>query len=292
MKQKIVLFIATMILAVSVTACGQTTDEVAKETVFAEESVQEPEEETPEETVCEKNGHIWVEATCIESKTCSVCGETEGETLEHTLTEANYQQAPTCEVCGETVGEPLQADFEKYGLVCEEIIVVNGNVGKGFDSVTMCYDDTSKTIIGDGLIIDSETFVSNDTHPAKEGYEWKVIHLRVYFEGENIEYGWDVGLNFEDYYDVVGFDDTAIPGNEYNQFIYTVNYMGIDYPECEVWFENNHFGDEFYSTISVLAPVGYDGSVVEIRNRQTGVTSDEQHVFDLDNTDTLFFRLK
>lgn len=70
------------------------------------------------ETEGEPLGRTWVEASCAEPKHCSVCGETEGKPLEHTLTEANYQQAATCEVCGETVGEPLQADFEKFGLEC------------------------------------------------------------------------------------------------------------------------------------------------------------------------------
>lgn len=68
------------------------------------------------QTEGEALGHTWVEATCTEPKTCSVCGATEGEALGHMLTEANYQEAAICEICGATEGEPLQADFEMYGL--------------------------------------------------------------------------------------------------------------------------------------------------------------------------------
>lgn len=35
--------------------------------------------------------HEWVEATCTEPKTCSVCGEKEGEALGHTWVDANIR---------------------------------------------------------------------------------------------------------------------------------------------------------------------------------------------------------
>ncbi len=48
----------------------------------------------PEEDSC---AHEWVEATCTEPKTCSLCGETEGEALGHT-------EGPTlCERCHENL---------------------------------------------------------------------------------------------------------------------------------------------------------------------------------------------
>lgn len=34
---------------------------------------------------CEKNGHTWQDATYVAPKTCSVCGETEGEALQETF---------------------------------------------------------------------------------------------------------------------------------------------------------------------------------------------------------------
>ncbi|MBQ9248826.1 MAG: hypothetical protein IJ179_00490 [Oscillospiraceae bacterium] len=51
--------------------------------------------------------HTWVEATCTEAKTCSECGETEGEALGHTWKEATCTEPKICTVCGETEGKPL-----------------------------------------------------------------------------------------------------------------------------------------------------------------------------------------
>ena len=60
-------------------------------------------------TPCE---HDWAEATCTAPKTCSVCGETEGEALGHTeeiivgtpatCTEVGMTDGKKCTVCGET----------------------------------------------------------------------------------------------------------------------------------------------------------------------------------------------
>jgi hypothetical protein len=46
-------------------------------------------------------GHAWADATCVAPKTCTVCGETEGEALGHTPgAEATCTTAQTCTVCG------------------------------------------------------------------------------------------------------------------------------------------------------------------------------------------------
>ncbi len=52
--------------------------------------------------------HTWVDATCTEPKTCSECGEVEGEVLEHTWVEATCAEPKHCSACGETEGEPLE----------------------------------------------------------------------------------------------------------------------------------------------------------------------------------------
>ncbi len=51
--------------------------------------------------------HTWVEATCTAPKTCSQCGETEGDVLPHTWEEAACTAAKTCSGCGLTEGEAL-----------------------------------------------------------------------------------------------------------------------------------------------------------------------------------------
>ena len=52
-------------------------------------------------------GHSWTDATCIAPKTCSACGETEGEALGHSWTDATCTAPKICSVCGVTEGEML-----------------------------------------------------------------------------------------------------------------------------------------------------------------------------------------
>ncbi len=63
-----------------------------------------------------KHEHVWEDATCTEPKTCSVCGETEGEPLGHTWEDATCTAPKTCSVCGETEGEPVDHRFGDDGL--------------------------------------------------------------------------------------------------------------------------------------------------------------------------------
>lgn len=51
--------------------------------------------------------HTWKEATCTEPKTCTECGETEGEALGHTWEEATCTEPRHCSICGETEGDAL-----------------------------------------------------------------------------------------------------------------------------------------------------------------------------------------
>ena len=67
-------------------------------------------------TECE---HVWVDASCELAKTCSICGETEGEALGHTEV-LDASKAPTCTEKGLTEG--------KHCSVCGEIIVAQSPV--------------------------------------------------------------------------------------------------------------------------------------------------------------------
>ena len=51
--------------------------------------------------------HVWTEATCTAPKTCTECGETEGEVLAHNWAEANCTDPKTCTLCSTTEGAAL-----------------------------------------------------------------------------------------------------------------------------------------------------------------------------------------
>lgn len=241
------------------------------------------------ETEGEALGHTWVEATCSSPKICSVCGETEGEALEHTLTEATYEQPATCSVCGAEVGEPLQADFEKYGLSCVEL-------NKIYDYTTACYYDTSKETTAKAVFTNYQIFTSDEEHAAKEGYEWRTVDfVRAYWDDNANEYGWSEGGAYESYYDIV-YNDEHSDWDEEGNYYFWVVHDGETFEECTAY--ETYIDSLCVDTSSVciratrynyLVPVGYEGCVIGKRNSAVE-WGENEHIFDSDNSDTLFFR--
>lgn len=56
---------------------------------------------------CGECEHQWSDADCETPKTCTLCGETEGEALGHAWQVADCVTAKTCVVCKKTEGDPL-----------------------------------------------------------------------------------------------------------------------------------------------------------------------------------------
>lgn len=243
------------------------------------------------ETEGEVLAHTWVEATCAEAKHCEVCGATEGEALPHTLTEATYWQAATCTVCGAVEGEILQADFEKYGLEC------NVELNKIYDFTTACYDDTEKVTTVKAVFSNYKIFDSDDTHEAKEGYEWRTVDIILAMYDDNaLNYGWNAGTCNEDYYDIVGHDASTVRDEETGVTTFTVNYEGIEYAECQGYTQTlyrmeNDIEDVYLRgwSVNYLVPKGYNGCVYGLQNYQIE-WPEGKYVYEIDNTDTLFFR--
>lgn len=59
-----------------------------------------------EETEIETHEHIWIDATCTEPKTCSVCGEKVGSPLGHDVDDMTCTTGGTCNRCGDEVEAP------------------------------------------------------------------------------------------------------------------------------------------------------------------------------------------
>lgn len=211
-----------------------------------------------EETEGEALEHTWIEATCSVPKTCSICKKTEGEKSEHNLSKANYQQASNCQVCGETVGEPLQAELENSGIANSAVL------DRTYDFEMPCDDDLDETTVTKVSFTNYQTFISDDTHSEKDGYEWKTLDINIVVGDPNgLKYGFMVDYYYEDYY--YNCDD-----NEWEKF--TVNFNDVDYP-CEFYVENGTNGwekKEQYGwketmtvlyRIHVLLPEEYDGFI-------------------------------
>ena len=231
----------------------------------------------------EASGHTWIEATCDSPKTCSVCGTTEGAPLEHILTEATYQSAPVCTVCGKTIGEPLQAAFEEYGIVCD----VEENVE--YDYLSMDYP-VSKEIPGKAVFTDYNTFTSDETHPEKEGYEWKSITISTVFDDLS-DWGVSQLTGVFDYYTGNDIDDVNV-----------ITYNGAEYTIEEIFkvLRTEWQGDTYYYSVQydIHVPVGYDGIVVfamNWANTLTNPTNDDGSIIvylEDFQKDTLAFRMK
>lgn len=70
--------------------------------------------------------HVWEEATCTTPKTCSVCGETEGEAPGHVWKEATCTTAQTCSVCNEIMGVHLGHLVESWTILKEPTCTLEG----------------------------------------------------------------------------------------------------------------------------------------------------------------------
>ena len=243
------------------------------------------------ETEGEALGHTWVEATCTEAKHCSVCGEIEGEPLEHTWIEANYQDPKTCSVCGATEGEPLPADFETYGLT------INAEEGGTYDYVTVCSENSSKTTVGHATFSDYR-IIEEDAElglEKKDGYEWRALHVSIAFDDENANnYGMSIGRCNENYYDIEGWDNSSEHDEETNMNHHVVNYHGTDYEityfEIAKWLGWVNETNTYEYDVYVNVPTGYDGCVFGFYDKKTS-WEDGMYIYDIADDNTLFFRM-
>lgn len=280
------------------------------------------------ETEGEPVGHHWSEATCEAPETCTVCGLTQGESLGHIWTEANYQDPEICTTCGDTQGQPLEAGFEKHGLEInlwenkQVFVDENGQLQitlsapeEGFPYVTTCYDDKAMKTTGALYLSNYRIVQSDETHQARDGYEWRIVDVEIeYSDSNSRKYGVVAHHCAENYYCLEDWDLSmqGLSGTtwEYldkeNSWVncFTVSYHGEDYPvfagcEEEKWSRwqgrtnpTDGTWEEYItytSTFSACVPVGYDGVVVGFAD--SGLDSDDAYIYEKDIENALFFRL-
>lgn len=164
--------------------------------------------------------HEWQEATCNAPRTCSLCGETEGEALGHEWTDADCENPKTCSRCGETEGEPL-------GHTPGEWEAENSNAlgGKEVQRCTVCGEiiETRDPERGEkkevtvlepsGLVMSAEDFANHlinylpaDCYISGIGStEFSIkgsVDVTVYYDDEEHNYKDNIGFSSNDAADV------------------------------------------------------------------------------------------
>ena len=95
------------------------------------------------ETEGEALGHNWADATCSTPQTCSVCKETTGVALGHQWVDATCTSAKICTVCNATAGEALGHKIESWNLVQESSCT---EAGSQEGICTVCGEATAQAL--------------------------------------------------------------------------------------------------------------------------------------------------
>lgn len=274
MKKIVFIVLATALVTALLTGCGHNH-------IWAEASCSAPKTCTNcGETEGELLSHSWTDATCANPKTCTVCKTQEGDALEHKLTNANYQTSAVCSVCGASVGEPTPAIFAEKGLA-----LMSEGVEYDYNSIT--HDNASIALLGKVSVSDYRVVPSDDTHEARDGYEWQIASLNYTFISEDVSrYGYNFSAKAMDYY--LGIATK----NADNKTI--INFNGVEYERNTQYAElqNDKKGNEAHVIleVAVQVPVDYDGVVLCAYNP---ANKDSVDTFDgVLSAEPLFFRMK
>lgn len=157
-----------------------------------------------------------------------------------------------------------------------------------YDYVTFASEDPSVAVTGKVSVENYRVIPSDETHPAKDGYEWRLASIHYVFDSEAARsYGYRFGAGARDYYQ--GLEDSTDSSE-----LYTVNFNGTDYPiirNMEVVENNwvNHVANVVVDT-AFQVPVGYDGVILCVhRPYNDGKTISSQE--DMVAQDGMIFRM-
>ena len=103
---------------------------ISVDTGEADKPDENPAPAEPEKTECEKNGHKYKDATCVEPKICEVCGKKDGKALGHDFATADCTKPTTCKRCGkegtDTLGHKFKDATCESPKTCERCGVTEG----------------------------------------------------------------------------------------------------------------------------------------------------------------------
>ncbi|MGI6608272.1 MAG: hypothetical protein ACOX1F_04750 [Erysipelotrichaceae bacterium] len=189
---------------------------------------------------------------------------------EHQYTEANYQQPAICTICQKEAGFPLQADFRKYN------IILNMEINNSYQLKTVCMDDKTIVTTANVEIVEYINDYQNENYPKNEDYQWKRLVLKLSFDDHNVvENGASINYLTTNYYNISQYVATYNYNADKSCYEFTVNYYGVDYPECMLkisatdidWKnQNDSYLKQYILTFDFFIPTDFDGIVVGVRN--------------------------
>lgn len=201
--KKTIVWILVLTLCLTLCACGKKTDgDVAGTT----------DTKTP---AC---AHSWKEATCTTAKTCTVCGETQGEVGGHTLTAA-------CTVCGQVNNDfvPLQEGSWTY------IEEKDGNLTDGSFQFFQ-YENTQETSVSIGYTFYEELnqYAQEQNMTAEDVREEYKEMLRTINGVEYVFNGW-------------GMENSSDRRYKEENGVITIEFMSLNWDENdnETWTVNS-----------------------------------------------------
>ncbi len=203
--------------------------------------------------------HQWAEASCDAPKTCTLCGETEGEALMHQWAEASCTAPKSCSLCGETEGEILEHQWEAASCLTPETCI-NCSLTQGealghteatpnytnidFNSATADYTLSCEVC---GELLDSGSGAMTSLHDGEQ------------FLCTSLEY-FDRILNMHKEDDLGGFGDT-----DSEDGLFTLIYWDTDFISRMVYKKSDGAAATPEDTFSTLyLNLGWNLSIIDV----------------------------
>lgn len=216
------------------------------------------------ETEGEPLGHDWEAATCEEPRTCQVCGRTRGKKLDHRWSDASCTEPAVCELCGETDGEAPGHEWLDASCTEPETCEVCGETNGdplGHDWIPANYQEAQRCIRcgvseGEPLQAEAEYYGVEPFSVSNSPY------VSLDFDNESTQALAFIYISIPDY-ETFPSDGNhpAREGYEWRKVSFYVEFYGIDTgdPLPDFWF----LLDDYYSSASfndgtVITPEGED----------------------------------
>ena len=176
-------------------------------------------------------------------------------------------------------------------------------VGVPYPYTTGTNTDPLAATVAEATVTSYEVFDSAKDYPAKEGYEWRVVKMEVWYHDEMAEkYGCGIDPIFDDYYNPKLCYDTSEVVEDTDPYIlwkYTVPCNG-EQMDAYCYYNHTRWGDWFaneekhveiicYLQWNFLVPAGYDGSIAGLWDSRLD-WADGTYITDYDPNTFLLFR--